>query len=842
MRVVSFPSRLPVAATNASGTIAVILRAAALLLFPLLAAGCIDDTTSPKASVVSANAPAFAIAAPRAPALLVTSVVASEDGVTADERPFRFDGGSGAYLGDLQQPVTPTAHREMAFGPDGHLYVVDGIGNSVVRYDGTTGSSLGAFIPAGTGLNNPHGLAFGPEGDLYVTNGSDNRVKQYNGTTGAIIRIYSGLSDAQSITFRGDGIMFVASRGYNDVRRFDRGLNRFVVFVTSGSGGLSQPTTVRFGPDGNLYVASYGTGSINRYNGQSGQFIDVFASGGGLVAPGGLVFGPDGKLYVSDFASGSVLRYDGATGAFIDTFVASGANGLAKPRYLVFSNPPVNNPATIVPGGPYQGLEGSAIAFDASATFDQDGDALRFDWDFGDGSTGTGAVVSHTYDDNGQFTAVLTVTDERGAISTAPVDVAIDNAPPSATFGAPESVVEGSTYELTVSGATDPSPGDAEAGFSYAFDCGDGAGYGALGAATSVVCATTDDGERSAGVRVADRDGGESEYLATVRIENAAPELTVLSAPASTLSLGDAASLSVGYSDRGTVDSHSASINWGDGNTSVALAADGITSASHTYAAGGTYTIIVTVSDDDGASSEVIFSGIEVAGPSGGTDDDSNPPASTRGSVIGGGRIESPAGAYVAHPTHMAWGAFSVVARVTGNGRGPEGSFTFELEDSHFDFASRSFTSLVVDGDHARLMGRGTLNGTSGYAFRLTVRDAGNERQTQRSDAIRIRVWEVSSGRVVYDNEIESAPSAPALVPIAAGSITVQAPGNTADGTVTQQKRGAGRTSRPGAPDDGAAGSTVGAPGKSGDHRKDGTRGRSGDRKDERGNGKSKKN
>ena len=842
MRVVSFPNRLPLAAVNASGTIAVLLRAAALLLFPLLAAGCIDDTTSPKASVASVDAPAFAIAAPRAPALLVTSVVASEDGVAADERPFRFDGASGIFLGDLQQPVTPTAHREMAFGPDGHLYVVDGIGNAVVRYDGTTGSSLGAFIPAGRGLNNPHGLAFGPEGDLYVTNGSDNRVKQYNGTTGAIVRTYSGLNDAQSITFRGDGIMFVASRGYNDVRRFDRGLNRFVVFVTNGSGGLSQPTTARFGPDGNLYVASYGTGSINRYNGQSGQFIDVFASGGGLVAPGGLVFGPDGKLYVSDFASGSILRFDGVTGAFIDTFVAAGTNGLANPRYLVFSNPPVNNPATIVSGGPYRGLEGSAIAFDASATFDQDGDALRFDWDFGDGSSGTGAAVSHAYDNNGQFTALLTVTDERGAVSTASLSVAIDNAPPSASFGAPESVVEGSTYELMVSGATDPSPGDAEAGFSYAFDCGDGAGYGAVGAATSVVCATTDDGQRSAGVRVVDRDSGESEYLASIRIENAAPELTVLSAPSSTLSLGDAASLRVAYSDRGTTDTHVTSINWGDGTTTTELAADGITSASYTYAASGTYTIIVTVSDDDGASSEVVFSGIQVAGPSGGSDDDSNPPASTKGSIIGGGRIESPPGAHVAQPTQMGWGAFSVVARVTGNGRLPDGSFTFELEGGRFDFASQRFTSLVVDGDHARLTGRGTLNGASGYAFRLTVRDAGNERQTQRTDAVRIRVWEVGSGRVVYDNEIGSSPSAPALVPIAAGSITVQGPGNQVDGTVTQQKRTTGRTYRPGAPDDGAAGSNAGAPGKSGDHRKDGTRGKSGDPTDERGNGKSKKN
>lgn len=618
MRAVSLPTPSDLARPQALGTIAVLLRTAALLLFPLLTA-CVDETFSPSAEVASVEtAPAFAIAAPRSPALLVTSRITTTDGLV-DERPFRYDASSGAFLGQLPAATTLTSHRGMAFGRDGHLYVVDGLGNSVLRYDGTSGASMGAFVPAGRGLTNPSGLAIGPEGDLYVANGSDNRVKQFNGTTGMAVRTFSGLSDPQSVTFRADGIMFVASRGFNDVRRFDAALNRFVVFVTAGNGGLSQPTSVRFGPDGNLYVASHGTGSVIRYNGQTGALIGTFASGSGLVAPGGIAFGPDGELYVSDFASGSVLRFDGETGTFIDTFVAPGAGGLASPRYLLFSAPPVNHPATVLPGGPYRGLEGSSIAFDASNTFDEDGDALRFEWDFGDGVTATGATARHGYDDNGIYTAVLTVTDERGASLATPVTVTVDNVAPSAAFMAPVSANEGGSYELTVTGATDPSPGDTEAGFTYAFDCGDGSGYGAAGAATSIICAAIDDDTRDVGVRVADRDGGESEYVATMQVANVAPELTTITAPAASLEIGQAASLRVAISDAGSADTHSASINWGDGTTTAGLTTDGVASGSHAYSAAGTYTITVTVTDDDGGASELAFSGVQVVSPAPGT-------------------------------------------------------------------------------------------------------------------------------------------------------------------------------------------------------------------------------
>jgi sugar lactone lactonase YvrE/PKD repeat protein len=604
------PSRI--ARPQALGTIAVLLRTAALLLFPLLTA-CVDETFSPAGGVTATESPAFAIAAPRSPALLVTSRATSPDGVVED-RIVRFDASSGAFLGALTDPVSTTSHREMAFGPDGNLYVADGPGNRVLRYDGTSGASLGTFIPAGSGLVNPSGLAFGPDGHLYVSAGGDNRVRQYNGVTGAYMRLYSGLSDPQSVTFRADGVMFVAARAFNDVRRFDATLNRFVVVASNSNSPLSQPMSVRFGPDGNLYVASYGTGTVLRYDGQTGTFLGIFASGNGLVAPGGMAFGPDGELYVSDFASGSVLRFDGETGKFIDTFVPAATGGLSSPRYLAFSGAPVNHPATVLPGGPYQGLEGSAIAFDASSTFDEDGDALRFEWDFGDGVTGTGASVQHSFDDNGIYTAVLTVTDERGSIASTPVVVTVDNVAPSAAFMAPVSAAEGGSFELTVTGATDPSPGDTESGFTYAFNCGDGSGYGAAGTATSIICAAIDDDTRDVGVRVADRDGGESEYVATMQIGNVAPELSTVFAPVGTLKVGDAASFQVAVSDVGSADTHVGSVNWGDGTT-TALTVNGGASGTHAYLAAGTYTITVTVTDDDGGSSVMTFAGIQVTAP-----------------------------------------------------------------------------------------------------------------------------------------------------------------------------------------------------------------------------------
>ena len=61
-------------------------------------------------------------------------------------------------------------------GPDGNLYVADD--NSILRYNGTTGAFMNAFVSAASGgLNYASGIAFGPDGNLYVGSWGTDEVK-----------------------------------------------------------------------------------------------------------------------------------------------------------------------------------------------------------------------------------------------------------------------------------------------------------------------------------------------------------------------------------------------------------------------------------------------------------------------------------------------------------------------------------------------------------------------------------------------------------------------------------------------------------------------------------------
>jgi PKD repeat protein len=65
------------------------------------------------------------------------------------------------------------------------------------------------------------------------------------------------------------------------------------------------------------------------------------------------------------------------------------------------------------------------VSFDASLSSDPDGSIVSYLWDFGTGGTGSGITTSHVYQEPGNYTARLTVTDDRGATATATAEIAV---------------------------------------------------------------------------------------------------------------------------------------------------------------------------------------------------------------------------------------------------------------------------------------------------------------------------------------------------------------------------------------------------------------------------------
>jgi chitodextrinase len=58
---------------------------------------------------------------------------------------------------------------------------------------------------------------------------------------------------------------------------------------------------------------------------------------------------------------------------------------------------------------------GTAVTFNGFGSSDPDGTITSYAWDFGDGTSGTGSIVNHTYSTSGTETVTLTVTDNSGA-------------------------------------------------------------------------------------------------------------------------------------------------------------------------------------------------------------------------------------------------------------------------------------------------------------------------------------------------------------------------------------------------------------------------------------------
>ncbi|WP_233496089.1 PKD domain-containing protein [Geodermatophilus sp. TF02-6] len=156
-------------------------------------------------------------------------------------------------------------------------------------------------------------------------------------------------------------------------------------------------------------------------------------------------------------------------------------------------------------------VQGATVALDASRSADPGGRITAWAWDFGDGRTGSGQTVEHTYTASGTYPVTLRVTDDAGATGTTTRQVTVTVLPPNQL---PQAAFTAAAAGLTLSvdgGASADPDGRLTA---WAWDFGDGS----TGTGTATAHTYAGPGSYPVRLTVTDDRGGTATTTRTVAV------------------------------------------------------------------------------------------------------------------------------------------------------------------------------------------------------------------------------------------------------------------------------------------------------------------------------------
>jgi PKD repeat protein len=230
----------------------------------------------------------------------------------------------------------------------------------------------------------------------------------------------------------------------------------------------------------------------------------------------------------------------------------------------------------------------NVCSFDGRTSTDENAASLTYAWNFGTGQgTGTGSIPTRTYNKPGTYTPTLTVKDEwnvTSAVFTLPPITIVEpsnNAAPTVQFLTQCVALACATSS---SGTVDPNAGDV---LTYLWNFGDG-----TATSTSTNPSHTYALQGTYTVTLTVTDGWGKATTVTHPVTMTEPANNAVPTVAWTNSC---AALVCSFNSSGTVDPNGDQLryawNFGDGTSSSSA------SPSKTYAAGGSYTVTLTVTD-----------------------------------------------------------------------------------------------------------------------------------------------------------------------------------------------------------------------------------------------------
>jgi len=261
------------------------------------------------------------------------------------------------------------------------------------------------------------------------------------------------------------------------------------------------------------------------------------------------------------------------------------------------STPPITlnqSPAASFTADPTSGVAPLEVSFNGSNSSDSDGSITSYAWDFKDGETGNGEIISHTFSSIGSYNVELTVTDDKGATDSITKIINVTetlNQSPTASFTAnPTSGVVPLEVAFNASSSSD-SDGSIII-YTWNFKDGD------TGTGETINHTFSTTGSYNVELAVTDDKGATDSTTKIVNVTET-PNQSPVASITTNLASG-VAPLEVSFNASNSSDSDGSIISYAwdfkDGNTG-----NGET-ISHTFSSAGSYTVSLIVTDNDGAT------------------------------------------------------------------------------------------------------------------------------------------------------------------------------------------------------------------------------------------------